>query len=73
MPEFNGVDMVCNHGVAMDVHCCGCHSGFLFDIATCVCLGRQKEPTDVILTGLPDACPVCGARWSCDHEANQWD
>jgi hypothetical protein len=33
------LDPVCEHGVAMDVHCCGCHSGFLFDIQACVCLG----------------------------------
>lgn len=26
-------DWVCRHGTAMDVHCCGCHSGFLFDAA----------------------------------------
>ena len=31
-------DPVCEHGVAMDVHCCGCHSGFLFDIQSCTCL-----------------------------------
>jgi NTP pyrophosphatase (non-canonical NTP hydrolase) len=30
-------DVVCEHGVAMDVHCCGCHSGFLFDSRKCVC------------------------------------
>jgi hypothetical protein len=24
-------DVVCEHGVAMDVHCCHCHSGFIFD------------------------------------------
>jgi len=24
-------DHVCRHGTAMDVHCCGCHSGFIFD------------------------------------------
>jgi len=23
--------MVCQHGTACDVHCCFCHSGFLFD------------------------------------------
>ena len=23
-------DEACKHGVAMDVHCCNCHSGFLF-------------------------------------------
>jgi hypothetical protein len=31
-------DATCKHGTAMDVHCCGCHSGFLFDIANCLCL-----------------------------------
>jgi hypothetical protein len=30
-------DWVCQHGTAMDVHCCGCHSGFLFDIQNCTC------------------------------------
>lgn len=25
-------DMVCEHGTAMDVHCCNCHSGFIFDV-----------------------------------------
>lgn len=24
-------DMVCEHGMAADVHCCHCHSGFIFD------------------------------------------
>lgn len=24
-------DEVCEHGTALDVHCCNCHSGFLFD------------------------------------------
>ena len=30
-------DVVCEHGTAMDVHCCNCHSGFLFDLQACVC------------------------------------
>lgn len=25
-------DWVCEHGTAMDVHCCNCHNGFIFDI-----------------------------------------
>src|SRR4249920_1833933 len=25
-------DHVCEHGTAMDVHCCNCHSGFIFDL-----------------------------------------
>lgn len=28
---------VCEHGTAIDVHCCNCHSGFLFDADSCVC------------------------------------
>lgn len=24
-------DHVCEHGTAVDVHCCHCHSGFIFD------------------------------------------
>lgn len=31
-------DPVCEHGTALDVHCCGCHSGFLFDSSQCECL-----------------------------------
>ncbi len=30
-------DPTCEHGVAWDVHCCGCHSGFIFDSRKCVC------------------------------------
>jgi len=26
-------DAVCEHGTAVDVHCCNCHSGFVFDMA----------------------------------------
>ena len=29
---------VCEHGTAVDVHCCNCHSGFLFDADSCVCV-----------------------------------
>lgn len=31
-------DLVCEHGRAMDVHCCNCHGGFIFDSADCTCL-----------------------------------
>lgn len=30
-PSAVTVDQVCEHGTAMDVHCCNCHSGFIFD------------------------------------------
>lgn len=36
-PSPDTKDVVCEHGTAMDVHCCNCHSGFLFD-AECVCV-----------------------------------
>lgn len=35
-------DAVCVHGTAMDVHCCNCHSGFLFDDDKCVCIHNLK-------------------------------
>jgi hypothetical protein len=36
-PSAPATDPVCEHGTAMDVHCCNCHSGFLFDADSCVC------------------------------------
>lgn len=29
--EMTKEEPTCEHGTAWDVHCCGCHSGFLFD------------------------------------------
>jgi hypothetical protein len=29
--QARGEDAVCEHGTALDVHCCNCHSGFIFD------------------------------------------
>jgi hypothetical protein len=42
-------DVTCEHGTAMDVHCCNCHSGFLFkstDECTCTPLtpGEPETP-----------------------------
>lgn len=36
-------DVVCMHGTAMDVHCCNCHSGFIFD-AHHVCAPAAAQP-----------------------------
>lgn len=44
-------DHVCEHGTAVDVHCCGegglpypgCHSGFLFDLESCSCTIKQMS------------------------------
>ncbi len=43
-------DVTCEHGVAMDVHCCGCHSGFLFDSMSCTCLngGTVSEELEAV-------------------------
>jgi hypothetical protein len=41
--EHSG-DVVCEHGTAIDVHCCNCHSGFLFDWKNCVCHWPDSEP-----------------------------
>jgi hypothetical protein len=35
------MDPVCKYGVALDVHCCGCYSGFLFDSQDCTCMGTK--------------------------------
>jgi len=55
-------DHVCKHGTALDVHCCHCHSGFIFD-------KDHKCPP-----GNPDAlqlhrCKTCGTRWLLWPEA----
>lgn len=36
-------DPTCEHGRALDVHCCNCHGGFLFDSQSCVCV--MEQPT----------------------------
>lgn len=40
-------DYVCEHGTAVDVHCCNCHSGFLFDADWCVCLLEPERELPV--------------------------
>jgi len=45
MPDYpvgRDVDRVCKHGHAMDVHCCLCHSGFLFSVDDCTCLDADR-------------------------------
>lgn len=46
-------DEVCEHGTALDVHCCNCHSGFIFD--------KDHECPSLDL-GLY-RCKFCGTRW----------
>lgn len=52
-------DVVCEHGTAMDVHCCDCHSGFLFDAESCVCrfdtdIPAMREIARVSMTACSD-------------------
>jgi hypothetical protein len=35
-------DITCEHGTALDVHCCNCHSGFLFDTRSCTCVTVKR-------------------------------
>lgn len=30
-PTYEACEGVCEHGTALDVHCCNCHSGYIFD------------------------------------------
>lgn len=53
-PTSMEADATCEHGTAMDVHCCNCHGGLLFDSASCVC--ELTEPCH----GMEDAaCETC--------------
>jgi hypothetical protein len=71
-PTTNEVgDVVCQHGTAMDVHCCNCHSGFLFDAAACVCVSEGapmcEHGTEVMVSvEIP-------ADLSCDGKAKWKD
>jgi hypothetical protein len=48
-------DLVCEHGTASDVHCCNCHSGFLFDIETCVCVFGEDDPSGTGTSSRPSS------------------
>jgi hypothetical protein len=48
MADHVADDPVCEHGTALDVHCCGCHSGFLLDIESCTCLNEAAPVTVTI-------------------------
>jgi hypothetical protein len=55
-------DVVCEHGTAMDVHCCNCHSGFLFDLTACSCVYERQYPCGCSAVGpnVPASCPEHG-------------
>ena len=71
-PSTLGPDHVCKHGTAMDVHCCNCHSGFLFSPGQCVCgetldcdlCGRTLLATDAVTDEAEELviCPECAGE-----------
>ena len=56
--ENENLDVTCEHGVALDVHCCNCHSGFIFD--------KDHECPKP----QPDfwRCKTCGCLWCDNHD-----
>lgn len=67
-------DVTCEHGTAMDVHCCNCHSGFIFDVnhecpspeLTLVqppAAPQEPEPYGPFF----DPCGKCITRTHCAH------
>lgn len=48
-------DEACQHGTALDVHCCNCHGGFLFDVDACVCVFDVGDGTMTELKELAEA------------------
>lgn len=63
-------DATCKHGTALDVHCCNCHSGFIFDInhecpeeAMDTRTGHIYESRELAeAAGVPDEDLVTGSR-----------
>lgn len=54
-PNATKADEVCVHGTAMDVHCCNCHSGFIFEA------NHECPPTDSeIVSSLRDLLDYIG-------------
>jgi hypothetical protein len=68
----------CQHGTAMDVHCCHCHSGFIFDVEhECPPIGESaaEKPSARIdelmlwtmeAKGLPDSTVISVGYWTDD-------
>ena len=61
-PDRSAREMVCEHGTAMDVHCCNCHGGFLFDSSQCVCVLEDSEMATDDGSYLWERCYACGHR-----------
>jgi hypothetical protein len=62
-PAGATADETCEHGTAIDVHCCNCHGWFLFDVQTCVC---KFDPP---IGAYDDEQPKC-AYLFCDEFAS---
>lgn len=67
-------DYVCEHGVAMDVHCCNCHSGFIFDRDhVCVPDPEEMEEALRLIVAEPHGCPMCDSGKLRDPQKEHWD
>lgn len=68
-------DYVCEHGPAVDVHCCNCHSGFLFTPEDCVCGWPVCSVCDgVAFVATADDevnCPECDGRGRVPPRSDQ--
>jgi hypothetical protein len=49
----------CEHGTALDVHCCNCHSGFIFDRHHECPPIERKHKWIFYMNG--SFCEICGA------------
>jgi hypothetical protein len=64
-------DVVCAHGEAMDVHCCNCHSGFIFE-RDHVCPPALEDLNSIVTTPFDPVDPMeVGIDWAkgCDIAA----
>jgi hypothetical protein len=59
-------DHVCQHGVALDVHCCNCHSGFVFDLEH-KCPPTMADAAEMLWVVLAN---VSGGDWT--QQSAEW-
>lgn len=59
-------DPVCKHGTALDVHCCNCHSGFIFDMAH-ECPDSLADAAEMLWVVLAN---VSGGDWT--QQSQEW-
>jgi hypothetical protein len=60
-------DAVCQHGTAMDVHCCNCHSGFIFDMHHECPVSSMADAAEMLWVVLAN---VSGGDWT--KQSTDW-